>query len=39
MATEDYGQIFRNILDTPLFEKIFERGRQIIQDDRNRAQI
>jgi hypothetical protein len=39
MTTEDYGQTFRNILDTPLFQKIVERGRQIIQSDQNRALI
>lgn len=37
MAAEDCGQVFQHMLNTPLFEKIVARGRQIIQDDQDRA--
>ena len=36
-AEEDYGQVFNNILNTPLFEKIFAMARKTIQEDKDRA--
>jgi hypothetical protein len=37
MAEEDYGKVFNNMLNTPLFEKIFKMARQTIQEDKDRA--
>lgn len=36
-SEEDFGQVFRDMLNTPLFEKIFAMGRKSIQEDRDRA--